>query len=88
MDTILQGLPNIFVYLDDILVASPSKETHRLHLTNLFSRLQDHGLTINPGKCQLGAESLEFLGHSINRAGISPLADKVRAVQDYPPPKQ
>jgi hypothetical protein len=29
MDSILNGLPHVFVYLDDILIASPTLEAHR-----------------------------------------------------------
>ena len=40
MDQILQGLDFIFVYLDDVLVASKTMEQHRLHITILFDRLE------------------------------------------------
>jgi hypothetical protein len=39
MDSLLGGLPFAFVYLDDILVASPSEVLHRRHLCQVFSLL-------------------------------------------------
>ncbi|XP_053092916.1 LOW QUALITY PROTEIN: uncharacterized protein LOC128318865 [Pangasianodon hypophthalmus] len=38
MDSVLQGLDFLFVYLDDILVANTSKEEHLSHLRSLFDR--------------------------------------------------
>lgn len=35
----------------------------------------------------LGAASLDFLGHQVDRHGIHPLEDKVTAVQQFPQPK-
>ena len=43
-------------------------------------------MRINPGKCVLGASSLTFLGHIISPEGISPLPEKVKALQDLQPP--
>ena len=39
MDTVLQGLDCIFVYLDDILVASASEEEHMRDIRIVCSRL-------------------------------------------------
>ncbi|KAK7877068.1 hypothetical protein WMY93_032223 [Mugilogobius chulae] len=54
MDSVLRDMPFLFVYLDDILVASSSVEEHMTHLRQLFQRLSDHGLIVNPTKCQFG----------------------------------
>lgn len=40
MDVVLRNLSFVFVYLDDILVASASKAEHLSHLRLLFSRLR------------------------------------------------
>ena len=51
MDDICRDLDFVFVYLDDILVASRSHEEHLLHLRAHFQQLTDQGLIINPAKC-------------------------------------
>ena len=43
-------------------------------------------MRINPGKYVFGALSLIFLGHIISHKGISPLPEKVKALQDLQPP--
>ena len=70
MDTVCRSLPFVFVYLDDILIASKSKAEHLNHLHQLFNTLHDHGLIINIKKCQFGLSELEFLGHRVSGAGI------------------
>ena len=77
MDTVCRELDFIFVYLDDILVASRSPAEHEVHLKTLFDRLLKHGLVVNPDKCVLGASEIEFLGHLVTRNSISPLPSKI-----------
>ncbi len=80
MDSLLGNLPFAFVYLVDILVASPSAADHRRHLAAVFSLLQDNGLVVNADKCTFGLSSMEFLGHSIGPSGIKPLPSHVQAI--------
>ncbi len=42
MDSLLGNLPFAFVYLDDILVASPDPSSHRRHLETVFAILQNN----------------------------------------------
>jgi transposase InsO family protein len=86
MDRVLSGLPFCFWYLDDIIVASIGREPHLLHLEQLFERLDAAGLVVNPDKCTLAVKEIEFLGHKVTAAGVQPLPDHVRAVEEYPPP--
>ena len=39
---------------------------------------------LNPTKSQFGVPSLNFLGHIVDRSGISPMEDKVHAIRDFP----
>ena len=87
MDSVLRGIQCVFVYIDDVLVASPSFDQHLKDLENVFRRLQQHGLLLRPDKCRFGVTSVEFLGHMVDAEGIRPLREKVRAVQDFPTPK-
>jgi len=49
--------------------------------------LRQFNLTINPAKCSFGKKSIDFLGHHIDSNGIKPLPEKVKAVSDFPLPK-
>lgn len=87
MHAVLRGLKFVFVYLDDICVASEDINQHRQHLKQVFERLRQFHLTINPAKCHFGRTSIEFLGHLVDSKGITPLQDKVKAINEYPLPK-
>uniref|UniRef100_A0A5S6QRD6 Reverse transcriptase domain-containing protein n=1 Tax=Trichuris muris TaxID=70415 RepID=A0A5S6QRD6_TRIMR len=51
MDEVARGLDFCYVYLDDILVASRSEQEHETHLKQLFQRLSEYGVKLNPEKC-------------------------------------
>ena len=82
MDGILRDMPFAFVYLDDILVASHSPEEHHQHLKQLFTLLSSNGLVINKAKRVFGADEIDFLGHRVSAAGITPLPDRIAALQN------
>ena len=88
MDGVLQDLDCCFVYLDDILVASASAEQHIKDLRSVCHLLSANGLVINQKKCVFGKPEIQFLGHVVSSAGIIPLPEKVRAVADFPRPKE
>jgi hypothetical protein len=48
MDRVLSGLDFIFIYLNDVIIASRSEEEH---LPILFQRLNEAYLVINSEKC-------------------------------------
>jgi RNase H-like domain found in reverse transcriptase/Reverse transcriptase (RNA-dependent DNA polymerase) len=75
-----------FIYLDDMLIASRTKEEHLLHLREVLGRLQENGLVLNVAKCVWGQAEVEFLGHSVSAAGVAPLPGRVAALQSFPQP--
>ena len=86
MDEILSDLDYLFVYMDDVLVASHSMEEHMEHFRELFRHLAVHDLVVSPGKCQFGQQQIECLGHTVTKDGVLPLPSKVAAVSEYPAP--
>ncbi|XP_057695302.1 uncharacterized protein LOC130917681 [Corythoichthys intestinalis] len=87
MDSVLRDMPFVFVYLDDILIASKSVEVHVRHLRELFTRLAAHGLIVNPAKCVFGVPTIQFLGHLVNKDGVVPLPSKVEAITSFARPR-
>ncbi|BHF60579.1 hypothetical protein SprV_0100354400 [Sparganum proliferum] len=86
IDRVLRGLPFVYAYIDDLLVASRNAEEHKEHLALVFDRLDQFGVVINPSKCVLGVPSLDFLGHHVDAQGLRPLSSMVEAIRDFPPP--
>ena len=83
VDTVCRGLQGVFVYLDDILIASTSNTQHQEDLKVMFKCLEEHGLVTNSKKCVFGTPAVRFLGHSVDSSGISPLPEKVQTVRDF-----
>lgn len=86
MDEVLRGFPFVFAYIDDILIASEDTATHKRHLNEVFQRLSHFGFCINLDKCVFGSDHIDFLGHYTDANGITPVADKVKTIADFPVP--
>nr|CAH8821166.1 unnamed protein product [Trichobilharzia regenti] len=86
IDQVLRGLPFVYAYIDDLLIASADETEHVKHVKTVFERLHKYGMTINLDKCEFGKKSLKFLGHLIDNQGIRPVPDDVQAIKDYPLP--
>lgn len=87
LDEVLRGLDFCYSYIDDILIFSKDDSLHLEHLETVFRRLQDYGLHINEAKCCFGLSEVTFLGYVISAQGTRPLDDRVKTIQEYPPPK-
>lgn len=55
---------------DDILIFSPTFEVHLKHLQEVFARLKQANLKLQPSKCHFALQQLKFLGHIITREGV------------------
>ena len=80
MDQILGDILHCFVYINDILIASPDAESHLRHVRQVFDRLRLHGLSINPEKCVFAAQELDYLGMRVSSKGCVPLEKHSEAV--------
>ena len=87
MESLLQGIPGVIVYLDDILVSAPNEEEHLCRLEQVFYRLEKSGLLARENKCQFLVSEVSYLGHQIDAEGLHPLPNKVQAVVDAPSPR-
>src|ERR1700759_3087501 len=72
MSQIMAGLnfKSLIVYIDDILVYSPTFEQHCKDLQEVFSRLRHANLRLHPKKCNFAKKSTIYLGHRISADGI------------------
>ena len=77
----------IEVYVDDMIAKSQGEDDHVINLKKLFERLKKFQLKLNPTKCIFGATSEKLLGFVVSKKGIKIDPDKVRAIQDLPPPR-
>ncbi|GFU51581.1 retrovirus-related Pol polyprotein from transposon 297 [Trichonephila clavipes] len=88
IDIILKPMIGKFVnvYMDDVIISSPSFTQHVKHLKEVFRLLHEAGLTLNKDKCKFGCEELKYLGLIINKEGIKTDETKVQAIVEMKPP--
>jgi hypothetical protein len=87
--TVLEGQVgrNIFTYVDDIVVASKSKEDHLADLAGTFSNMRNARLRLNPEKCVFGVRQGKILGYMVSHRGIEANPTKIQAIISMTPPQ-
>jgi Reverse transcriptase (RNA-dependent DNA polymerase) len=75
-----------FVYLDDIIVYSRSRDDHLEHLEAVLHRLYRAGLSLNLKKCHLFRSEVSYLGHVIGPGTLSVSEKNTRALRTAKPP--
>ena len=88
MSSVLQGLDNVYCYLDDVLIHTKTEAEHDHAVEEVFKRLSDAGLSLSLDKCQFAKSSLEFLGYIVDHKGITPLPKKTEAISKFPEPSK
>ena len=86
MENLLQGIEEVVVYLDDILVTGKCQDQHLQRLEEVLQRLSAARLRLKRVKCQFMVPSVQYLGVTIDTEGTHPNKDKVRAIQEAPAP--
>ena len=87
MDIVLQGLPGVVCYLDDIIITGKDKQEHLNNLEQVLSRIQEFGFRVRKEKCFFMQDSVEYLGHIVSKNGIQMSPKKVEAIVEMPRPK-
>ena len=85
---VLRGIPyNIALpYLDDTVVHSRTLEEHFQALHRVLEAHSRAGLKLQPDKCQLFQDKIEYLGHVVTGKGIGPMPSYVDVVTKWPTP--
>ncbi|CAB4003123.1 Transposon Ty3-I Gag-Pol poly [Paramuricea clavata] len=71
---------------DDIIVYGKTQQEHDIALAQVLQRFEDCGLTLGLPKCKFDQPEIEFFGMKFSAAGMSPTADKVKALIEAPAP--
>ena len=89
MNLVLSGLiwVNVIVYLDDVNVISRTFQENLVNLRVVLSRFRKYGLKLKPRRCVLFKRETAFLGRGVDSAGVHMMDDHVKAVQEWPEPK-
>lgn len=86
MCRLLEGVGNIIVYIDDVLIFADTLEKLREITGQVLRILRSNNLTLNEDKCEFDKSFLIFLGHGLDENGFHVDEAKVRAIRRFRPP--
>jgi hypothetical protein len=75
------------VYMDDIIIFSTSLQEHIQSISKILSSLDKFNLKIQLDKSEFLCKEVAFLGHIVTPEGVKPNPSKIKAIQDWPIPK-
>ena len=73
--------------MDDITVTGQDDQEHLERLSKVLNRLEQAGFRLSRQKCEFLVERMEFLGHIVDKDGIHPSPEKVKAMTEMPRPE-
>ena len=74
------------IYLDDILVFSPSVKQHLLDLHAVFEKLHSDKFFAKRKKCFFGKTLVKYMGHIVEVGSLRTDPDKIGAICTWPKP--
>ncbi|MCO5550275.1 hypothetical protein L7F22_003756 [Adiantum nelumboides] len=80
LNLIQQGV--LLVYLDDILIHTPTWTQHLEVLQEVLTQIHKHNLQLQLKKCKWGTTKLRFLGFIVSVDGVEMDPAKVKAIQN------
>ena len=70
MNEILQGVPIVICYIDDILATGIDECEHLANLMEVLLLLHKYGVRVQQGKCAFLRNSVKYLGYQIELTGL------------------
>ena len=87
MSDMLASEEGVLCHMDDVLIFGKNRQEHDARLHSVLQKILAAGVTLNKDKCEFFKDSLHFLGHKINKCGISPDPSKTAAILKMETPK-
>nr|GEV65217.1 putative reverse transcriptase domain-containing protein [Tanacetum cinerariifolium] len=76
----------VTVFIDDIFVYSKDVEEHEKHLKIILELIKKERLYAKFSKCDFWLDSVQFLGHVIDRSGVHVDPPKIEAIKSWAAP--
>jgi hypothetical protein len=85
MNVVLSGLmwTRCFVFLDDTVIYAKSLAEHNVKIRQVFDRLRESNLKLQPDKCEFVRREVSYLGHVISENGVLPDKTKTKVIENF-----
>jgi hypothetical protein len=77
----------VLVFIDDILIYSKNREEHEEHRKMVLQVLREHQIYVKLNKCDFFKKQVHYLGHVISEEGVEVDHENIKAMMDWPTPK-
>ena len=77
MNTLLGDIPNVHVYIDDVLICGRDMADHQRTLKLVLDRIRDSGLSLRRKKCKFFQIEATFLGMIVREGAVAPNPDRL-----------
>ena len=74
-------------YMDDVIIPAKDWPEMLKNLKDVFEALKTANLTLQVKKCHFGVQEVDFLGFVLRAGEIAPGKQKVRAIAEFPKPR-
>jgi hypothetical protein len=86
IEATFKDIPNTCIYFDNMYITGKNDEEHLKTLEEVLKVCIKKGLTIKRAKCEFLQESVDFLGFKLNKDGLMPQEEKIKAIKEAPAP--
>ncbi|XP_033731758.1 uncharacterized protein K02A2.6-like [Pecten maximus] len=83
---LFQDIPGVDTSMDDIIIWEKNRQEHDERVRAVLQKARNSNLKLNKEKCEIGVNSLTFLGDTITSEGVKPYPRKVEAIVDMERP--
>jgi hypothetical protein len=78
---------SVLVFFDEIFVYNKTWKEHMRHLDEVINIMEAHSLYTKESKCEFCMTKLLYLGNIINAQGVQVHQENIRAILDWPTPR-
>lgn len=87
IENILQGIPGVAVFFDDIVITGETDALHLQNLEKVMARLHEYNIRINLEKSNFLVDKVHYCGYIIDKEGIYKETSKMEAIRKISRPK-
>ncbi|GFR61087.1 polyprotein [Elysia marginata] len=87
MEGVFRHVNGCVNYLDDVYVTGKNDQEHLDNLAKVLAICREKGISLRKDKYEFMQQDVTFLGYHLNKHGIHPLDEKIKAIRDAPTPR-